>query len=98
MALTYTQAKATLDEIAVRSEAARKRLSRARDLIAEAEADLAKMATDYSGFVTELNAAATANPNDEAWKSAKAEKDLMVVDFQALRTRATSLKNAYDGV
>lgn len=98
MALTYTQAKATLDEIADRSERNRQLLERARNLIAQAETDLSNMPTEYGPFVTELNAAASAAPGDAAWQGAKAEKDHMVADFQALRTRATSLKTAYDSV
>lgn len=98
MALTYTQTKATLDEIASRSELARKRMEDARTGIVTAETDLMKMETDYSIFVTELDAAAAANPDDRAWQGAKAEKDQMNADFQALKTRATALKNAYDAV
>lgn len=98
MALTYTQAKSTLDEIATKSERARQRLDQARALIVNAENELTAMATDYSGFVTELDSAATANPDDAAWQTAKAEKDQMSADFQALKTRATSLKSAYDSV
>ena len=45
MATTFTQAKATLDEIAVRSESNRKRLEQARAALATASADLAAMAT-----------------------------------------------------
>lgn len=98
MATTYTQAKATLDEIASRSESNRKRLEQARALIVAAESDLNAMATAYGAFVTDLDAAAAANPSDAAWQAAKAEKDLMVADFNAIRSRATSLKTAYDGV
>lgn len=98
MATTYTQAKATLDEISTRSEANRKRLEQARQLIVTAESDLAAMATAYGTFVTDLDAAAAANPSDPAWQAAKAEKDLMVVDFNTIKTRATALKTAYDGV
>ena len=98
MAITYTQAKATLDEIAQRSEQNRKRLEQARALVVSAEADLTAMGTAYATFVTELNAAATANPSDAAWQGAKAEKDQMAADFAALKTRASAVKNAIDAV
>lgn len=98
MALTYTQTKATLDEIASRSEANRKRLEQARALIVTAESDLAAMASAYGTFVTDLDAASASNAGDAAWTAAKAEKDQMVADFQAIRSRATALKTAYDGV
>lgn len=91
MALTFTQAKATLDDIASRSEQNRKRLEQAKMLLVQAKADLAAMPTAYGPFVTELNAEAASNPNDSAWQTAKAEKDQMVSDFQALNTRATAM-------
>ena len=91
MATTFTQTKATLDEIASRSETNRKRLDQAKALIAQANSDLGAMATTYSAFVSDLNAAATANSEDLAWVAAKAEKDLMVADFQALKTTAAAL-------
>lgn len=96
MATTYTQAKATLDEIAQRSEQNRKRLQQARNQVATAEADLAAMATAYGPFVTDLDAAVTANPGDAAWQAAGAEKDQMVSDFNALKAQATAVKNAID--
>lgn len=98
MALTYTQAKATLDEIATRSENNRKNLQRARDLIASAGGDLNAMAAAYGTFVTDLDAEATANPGNAAWEGAKAEKDQMVSDFNALNARAINLLAAVDGV
>jgi len=56
------------------------------------------MATFYLEFVTDLDAAATANPTNAAWLAAKADKDLLVADFSALLTRAQNLKAAYDAV
>ncbi len=93
----FTETKATLDDIAARSEANRKRLESAIQLIATAEADLAAMPTVYGAFVTQLNTDAAANPNDAAWTNAKAEKDQIVADFQALKTRATALATAVAG-
>jgi len=98
MAVTYTQTKATLDEIAARTELARKRLEDARRLLVTAETDLNKMPENYGAFVAELEAQATANPDDRAWQGAKAEKDQMVADFQVLASLATALKSAYDSV
>lgn len=95
---TFTQTKAALDEIAVRSEENRKRLERARQLIVSAEADLGAMPAAYLSVITELDTEAAANPNDDAWQTALAEKDQMVADFQVLSTRATALLAAYDTV
>lgn len=91
---TYTTTKSTLDEIAARSETNRKRLEQAKALIGQAVTDLAAMGTNYSAFVTQLNTDAAANPNDDAWQTAKAEKDQMVSDFQALKTEAEALQTA----
>lgn len=96
MAITYTEAKSTLDEIAERSERARNRMVAARELLVKAEQELNAMGADYGGFVTELDTAAQAG--GEAWLTAKAEKDEMVADFNVLKARATSLLTAYDSV
>ena len=95
---TYTETKATLDDIAARSENNRKRIESAKSALAQAEADLNGMAAAYSGFVAQLDTDAAANPNDDAWQTALAEKNQMVADFQALKTRATNLVNAVDGL
>lgn len=94
MAVTFTQAKATLDEIADRSENNRKRLAQARALIATALSDLVTMPTAFGDFIAELDAAAATNPDNEAWQLIKAEKDLMVADFLVLRSEAQSLNAA----
>lgn len=91
---TYTQTKTTLDEIAQRSEQNRKRLEQAKATIAAALSDLTAMQTAYSGFVSQLNTDAAANPNDDAWQLARAEKDQLIADFQALRTEADNLNTA----
>lgn len=94
MAVTYTQAKSTLDEIAERSEQNRKRLDTAKQIIDAAVADLNAMTSAYTAFVSDLNAAAAANPSNQAWQTAKLEKDQMVADFQALKTTAEALQGA----
>ena len=88
---TFTQTKATLDDIAARSEANRKRMEQAKVLIAAADADLTAMPIAYNAFASQLDADAAANSGDTAWQTALAEKDQMVADFQALKTRATAL-------
>jgi len=95
---TYTVTKATLDEIAQRARQNEKRLEQAWALIVQAQGDLAAMQIDYSGFASELDTDAANNAGDPAWDAAKAEKDEMVGDFQATKTRADSLLIAYDSV
>lgn len=97
MALTYTTTKSTLDEIADKIAEAQRRLDRAREQLAQAEASLSAMSTTYGAFVTELDAEALTQ-NDALWNQAKAEKDAMVADFNALQTRAADLLAAYDAV
>jgi len=89
--MTFTETKATLDDIAARSEANRKRLEQAKALISTAEADLSAMSTAYGAFAAQLNTDAAANSGDTAWQTALAEKDQMVSDFQSLKASATSL-------
>lgn len=98
MALTYTQSKAILDDIAQRSEQNRKTLEQARELISQAGADLSFMASYYGPFVAELDLEALNNPDNSAWQNAKAEKDQMVVDFNNISTRATALLAAVDSI
>lgn len=98
MPLTYTEAKATLDDIASRSEANRKRLEQARQLVLTAETDLNAMPAAYSLFASDLDAAVAANAGDQAWTTAGAEKDQMAADFAALKAKATAIKDAIDGV
>ncbi len=97
MALTYTTAKSTLDEIADRITEAQRRLDRAREQLVQAEASLSAMSAAYGDFVTELDTEAAAQ-NNALWDGAKAEKDAMVTDFNALQTRAADLLAAYDAV
>lgn len=97
MALTYTQAKATLDEMADRVNNARKRAEAAYSQYLAAQAELGGMAALYGPFITELNAAATA----VSWPQApaqKVEKDQMVSDFQALKTSVDNIIAAIDAV
>ena len=98
MAIVYSQAKTTLDEIAARIEANRKRIANAQALLTAAEADLTAMASAYASFVTDLNTLAAANPSDAAIVTAKAEKDQLVTNFNTLKTEATNKLTAIQGV
>ncbi len=94
MALTYTKSKAILDEIAARTTRNQDRLTNSKVGVDDAVVDLGKMVTDYSGFSADLDALATANPTDVAIQNAKAEKDRMIPDFQAVKTEAEALQTA----
>ena len=98
MALTFTQAKATLDEIAQRSERNRKGLQNGRNTIASHGGDLTQMEADYGATVTEIDAIALANPGDAVWQSVKAEQDKLVADFNVLKAKSIAMLTAVDGV
>lgn len=82
---TYTETKATLDEIARRTTANKKRRVNYRNDATTTQSDLAAMQTAYTTILNELDTQAAANPDDAAWQTAAAEKAQMVSDFQALK-------------
>lgn len=92
--MSFTTVKTTLDEIAERSTANSKRVSQAKATLLQAQADLVSMASAYSTIMSEINTEAAANPADAAWQAAKAEKDQLVSDFQALKAEVDSLVTA----
>lgn len=94
MAIDFTQAKVQLDNIATRIYQNRTRLELAVTNVNQSVTDLGIMATAYTQFITDLEALATANPTDAAIQNAKAQKDQMVANFQALNTIATSMQTA----
>ena len=98
MASTFSEMKTALDEIAARISRNRARLTQAVSSTVSAETDLTQMATDYSTVVSDINTFLTNNSNDEAAKTLKAEKDLLVSEFQALKTASTNMKAAVQGV
>lgn len=97
MASTFSQIKTALDEIAQRINNNRNRLNQAGAAITTAESDLDAMTATYSTIISDLTTAATNNPNDAAIKAAKAEADLLVAEFAALKSTATAKKNAFNG-
>lgn len=91
MALTYTEIKTALDEIAERATQNRKRVEQAKSLLAVAQSDLSAMQTAYASVVTGVNGGAASNPANIAWQTAKSEKDELVADFQDLRAVVDAL-------
>lgn len=93
---TFTETKATLDEIAVKSETNRKNLAAARASVAGVEAALQTMVNQYSAFIAQVDADAAANPGDAAWQNALAEKNRLVADFIAIQSKAQAIITAFD--
>jgi hypothetical protein len=98
MATTYSEHKVALDEIAVRIRANAKRLQDCLNQATATEADLTAMQTAYNTVIADINADAVANPGTNVFTIMKAEKDQLVTEFNALKTRATNVKNAVNGV
>lgn len=94
MPATFSQIKSALDEIAQRIAARRSELQRARTELVGIQTDLTNMATAYSAVIADINAFATANPNDAAAQTALAEKNQLVAEFTALKNAATAGVNA----
>lgn len=98
MASTYSQIKTGLDNISSAISTARNRLTQAQQQTNTAVAELGSLQTQYASLIADINDLATAEPANAASQNAKAEKDKLVAEFQALNTLAASLKTAVDGV
>ena len=94
----YDEIKSGLNAISSEITKARSLFARARAIMVDAEAILAAMPGKWSSLGSEINAAATANPNDDNYQLAKGEKDKLAANFQGLKTYASALIAAHDGV
>lgn len=59
---------------------------------------LAALQSRHSALVTEINNAASANPDDEAIQDQKRRMDKYVADFLDVKTRATDAEAAVSGI
>lgn len=98
MAATYSEIKYALDQISTRNQKNLNAIVKAAGLYAGASEDLDKMPGEFSAVITDIDAKATANPTVAAYTDAKSEKDLLVSDFQALKTRVLALVAAISGI
>lgn len=99
MALQYNDVSITLRQTmqpAVQQQ--KTALQQARNLIAQAASLLAAMPTTYGTTVAAIDAGVVANPENAAWLNLKAEKDLVVANFMAVKAEADALKTAVDAV
>ena len=95
---TYAQLRVISQRVLQQLAQNQDQLDSAVAQFASVEAALTAMGTSYSEWATQVNDLATANPNDEAVVALKADKDRMVAEFNASKTRATALKTAVDGI
>lgn len=98
MALTYTQTKSNLDDIADRSEQARLELIEVETSLTRVINKLNTLETEYSTFVQEVDTVALNNSTDVIWQNVKAEKDKLVTDFISLRSTANNMKTAIEAI
>ena len=61
-------------------DGAKTRYGQAGTVLGQAENTLNGMATVYADVIAAVNAGATANPDNPAWQSLKAEKDLAIAE------------------
>tara|TARA_Y100000310_G_scaffold251275_1_gene257730 strand:- start:37 stop:333 length:297 start_codon:yes stop_codon:yes gene_type:complete len=92
--MTYSEAKAYLDEIATKNKSARDQLRMSKNMVANTKALLDAMPAMYSSVIADIDTASASSPNDGAWKVAKAELAQLVSDFIALQNVADQIKTA----
>src|SRR5688500_3995956 len=98
MATTFSSAKSGLDDISRRVQGHRTQLSQIKSLATGAAAELATMAQQYAQLLTDIDAALASAPTNDALKVLKAEKDLLVGEFNALLAKANQFKTAVDAI
>lgn len=94
MAYTYAQLRTISQRVLTELARNQDQLDSAKAQFSAVETSLNQMGTQYAEWATQVDALASANPNDEAVKALKADKDRMVSEFNGSRTRAAALKNA----
>ena len=94
---TFSVKKAALDDIAVRIKSNQARVTNGLDSLATAVSDLTSLQSQYTAIVSEIDADLAANPDDDAYKVMKSEKDKLVAEFLALKAVATSKSSAAQG-
>lgn len=98
MAMTYAQLEDVASRIVRDLASEQTKLDQQKASFTVSETALTGMQTTYAGWATEVNAYLTANPNSAAAEALKAKRDLLVAEFTATKTRATSLKTAVNGI
>jgi len=92
--MTYSEAKAYLDEIAAKNKAAANSLRVVKAGASNVKSLLDGMQAQYGAVVTAITDEAVANPGNEAWQVAAAETGLLVADFGALKITAGDMVTA----
>lgn len=98
MAMTYSQIKTGLDQVAADIVAESNRVTSGTNSLVMAANNLAGFPAKYGTLVTEVDALIAASPSDPAALVAKAEMDRLVAEFITLTTRASALVTAVQAV
>lgn len=95
---TFCEVEAALDNVRNDVNNNKSRYTGAVAQILAAKNAVANLATTYAAVATEINAQATALPNDTAWKMAKARLDKIVAEYNALRTKLQAAVDALTAI
>lgn len=98
MATTFSEAKTGLDDIARAIRNSRALINQARENPTAVKNSLDSLSSQSATLIADIEAAATASPNNVALQNLKAELDLLVAEFQTNRAEAAALETAVQGV
>lgn len=98
MAYSYAQLEDLRVRVNQRLAAQQTELTTAKGQFTAIKNTLTGMGTEYGPWATEVEALATANPNDNAVKALKAAKDRIVAEFGSTQTKAAALETAVNAV
>lgn len=98
MATTFSEGRVGLDEIAVAIRNSQALLQQAKNNPTSVKNSLDQLAAGHTQLLADIDAAAASNPDNPALQNLKAEKDLLVAEFTAKRTKAVALENAVAGI
>ena len=98
MANSYSQLQDIKTRIVRDLAAQQTQLTTATGAFTAIKNNLTAMQSTYAEWATEVNAFATANPTDAAALALKAERDILVAEFESTKTDATALETAVNGV
>ena len=97
MAILYSEARSGLQDIANNLSAVNQLLDRILQELDRIKTAMTELETKYAGMVTEINTMAANNPGT-VWTDTKVQKDELVANFNALRTRADSMISALNAI
>lgn len=97
MAYSYSQLQDIKSRVVRDLAAQQTQLTTAKGAFAAVATALGGMQTAYAGWAGEVNTLVTANPNNDAIKALKAERDLLVDEFAASKTEAETLNTLVNG-